>query len=254
MPNLISAAVRAAAVAAVLAAGTAAAADAPAHWAYSGPNGPQHWAAADEAFATCGIGNAQSPINIEKAVRKDLPALEFSYNAFPLTVTDTGHSFQVNAPVGSGGFTVGGDHYDFAQVHFHTPSEERMRGRRYSMVAHIVHKNANGELAVVGVLIRKGKANATLAPVFDNFPAEGTKENAVTGTRFNIADLLPANHGYYTFEGSLTTPPCSEHVRWFVMKNAVEVSGAQLAKFQKRYPMNARPTQPLNGRVVQESK
>ena len=235
--------------------GSALAADTAAHhWSYQGETGPEHWANEDEAFATCGLGKHQSPINIEGAVKKDLPALEFGYQAFPLKVTDTGHSFQVNAEPGAGGFTVGGDHYEFAQVHFHQPSEERMHGRRYSMVAHIVHKNAKGELAVVAVLIRKGKANAVLAPVFDHFPAPGTTESAVAGATFNIGDLLPAGHGYYTFDGSLTTPPCSENVRWFVLKSAVEVSEKQLRQFGSRYAGNARPTQKLNGRLVEATR
>ncbi len=231
------------------------AADATAHhWSYKGETGPDHWAKEDESFATCGIGKHQSPINIEGAVKKDLPALEFSYQAFPLKVTDTGHSFQVNAEPGAGGFTVGGDHYDFAQVHFHQPSEERLHGRRYSMVAHVVHKNAKGELAVVAVLIRKGKTNSALAPVFDNFPPAGTAEAAVAGKTFNVADLLPASHGYFTFEGSLTTPPCSENVRWFVLKTAVEASEKQLKQFGSRYAGNARPTQQLNGRAVEATR
>lgn len=252
--SLIAAGLYAAVAAATLT--TAAAAGEPAahHWSYSGPTGPEHWGSEDEAYATCGLGKHQSPINIEKTVKKDLPAIEFGYQPTPLVVTDTGHSFQVNAAPGSGGITVGGDHYDFAQMHFHLPSEERIQGRRYSMVAHLVHKNAKGELAVVGVLIRRGKENAFLKPVFDNFPAEGQGETALVNAKLDLNQFLPAQHGYYTFEGSLTTPPCSEGVRWLVLKTAVEASPAQISQFGKRYPMNARPTQPLNGRVIEESK
>lgn len=246
---------RGAACAALLLVSAAAIADGDApHWTYSGKAGPSSWGSEDPSFATCSLGKHQSPINIEKAVRKDLPALEFGYHPTPLVVTDTGHSIQVNAAAGSGGFTVGEDRYDFAQVHFHLPSEERLHGRRYSMVAHVVHKNAKGELAVVAVLIRQGKTNPTLAKVVDHLPAAGTTEQAVAGETFDIAELLPAKHGYFTFAGSLTTPPCSEDVRWFVLKSAVDVSPAQLKLFASRYRGNARPTQPLNGRVVEESR
>jgi carbonic anhydrase len=225
-----------------------------AHWSYSGEAGPEHWGTEDPSFVTCGIGKRQSPINIEKAVVKDLPELKFDYKDAPLKVTDTGHSMQVNAATGSGGLTVGDARYEFVQVHFHEPSEERVHGKSYSMVAHIVHRNAQGELAVVAVLIRTGKANEFLQPIFDNFPPKGTPETDVAGKTFNVGKLLPEHHGYYTFDGSLTTPPCSESVRWFVLKAPVEVSAAQLKAFKARYTHNNRPTQPLNGRVVEETK
>lgn len=231
------------------------AADAPhAHWSYSGEAGPEHWGSEDPAFALCGTGKHQSPINIQKAVVKELPELKFNYRDTPLKVTDTGHSFQVNADSGSGGLTVGDDHYDFVQVHFHEPSEEHVHGKPYAMVAHLVHKNAKGELAVVAVLFRAGKTNEFLKPIFDNFPEKGTTETAVAGKTVNLADLLPKQHAYYTFTGSLTTPPCSENVRWFVLKTPVEASAAQLKQFGARYAHNNRPIQALNERVVEESK
>jgi carbonic anhydrase len=225
-----------------------------AHWSYSGATGPEHWADEDPAFATCGTGHRQSPIDIEAAQRdKSLAPIAFAYRPTPLTVTDTGHGFQVNAAAGSGGITVGADHYELVQFHFHRPSEERLQGRRYSMVAHLVHRNDKGELAVVAVLIHKGAENAFLKPVFDNFPAKGTAEKSVAGATVDLGGFLPATHGYFTFDGSLTTPPCSEHVRWFVLKSAVEASPEQIARFAARYPMNARPTQPLNDRTVEQT-
>jgi carbonic anhydrase len=202
----------------------------------------------------CGIGKQQSPINIENAVVRDLPDLKFDYKDVPLKVTDTGHSFQVNAQGGNGGLTVGDDHYDFVQVHFHEPSEERVNGKQYSMVAHIVHRNSKGQLAVVAVLIRAGKANEFLQPIFGNFPAKGAAESSVAAKTINMGKFLPNAHGYYTFDGSLTTPPCSENVRWFVLKTPVEASEAQLKEFRARYAHNVRPTQPLNGRVIKETK
>jgi carbonic anhydrase len=225
-------------------------------WSYTGKTGPTHWAEEDPGFATCGIGpeRRQSPINIEQALIKDLPPVEFEYKPTALKVTDTGHSFQVNAAPGSGGITIAGEHYDLVQFHFHQPSEERVQGRRYSMVAHLVHKNAKGELAVVAVLIRKGSENGFLNPVFANFPAKGTEETDVAGATVTLGDFLPKQHGYYTFEGSLTTPPCSEGVRWIVLKTPVEASETQIKAFEMRYAGNARPTQPLNGRVIEATK
>ncbi len=224
------------------------------HWSYAGETGPEHWGSEDPLFETCGLGKRQSPIDIGITVVKDLPELKFDYKDVPLKVTDTGHSFQVNAANGSGGLNVGNEHYDFLQVHFHDPSEERVRGQQYSMVAHVVHRNAKGELAVVAVLFRTGKTNEFLKPIFDNIPAKGTAETAVAGKTVNLETLLPEHHGYYTFDGSLTTPPCTEHVRWFVLKTPVEVSAAQLKAFEARYAHNSRPTQPLNGRVIEETK
>jgi carbonic anhydrase len=224
------------------------------HWSYSGETGPEHWGSEDSTFALCGIGKQQSPINIENAVVKDLPELKFDYKDLPLKVADTGHSFQVNSESGSGGVTVGDDHYDFVQVHFHEPSEERVNGKQYSMVAHIVHRSGKGQLAVVAVLIRAGKTNEFLRPIFDNFPVKGAAESSVAAKTINVGKLLPNHRGYYTFDGSLTTPPCSENVRWFVLKTPVEASEAQLKEFRARYAHNIRPTQPLNGRVIKETK
>ncbi|MBV8146573.1 MAG: carbonic anhydrase family protein [Gammaproteobacteria bacterium] len=224
-----------------------------AHWTYSGANGPDHWGAQDPAFATCSSGHRQSPIDIESSTAAALPPIEFSYRAFPLTVTDTHHTFQVNVPAGSGGIAVGGDHYELVQFHFHHPSEERIHGKHYAMVAHLVHKNDKGELAVVAVLIHQGAANGHLNPIFDNFPAEGS-ENKVAGSNFDPMELLPAKHGYYTFEGSLTTPPCTEHVRWFVLKEPIQASAGQVGQFATRYPHNARPTQALNARNVEDTR
>jgi carbonic anhydrase len=221
-----------------------------AHWSYSGASGPEHWAAEDPSFAICGTGQHQSPIDIKKAVAEPLPAIEFAYQAIPLKVTDTGHSFQVNVPAGSGGIRVGGEHYDLVQFHFHRPSEERIQGDAYPMVAHLVHKSAKGGLAVVAVLIRTGETNTLLKSVFDHFPSEGTKETSVPGATLNLNELLPRQRGYYTFDGSLTTPPCTEHVRWFVLKSPAQASAAQVEQFAARYPNNARPVQPLNDRTV----
>ncbi|HTT42176.1 MAG TPA: carbonic anhydrase family protein [Steroidobacteraceae bacterium] len=236
-----------------LAAGARSEGEAP-HWSYSGDTGPARWGDLEPDYATCGVGTRQSPIDIRDATPAKLPPIEFDYKPVPLTVVDTGHSMQVNAPAGSGGITVGADHYDLVQVHFHYPSEERIAGKRYALVAHLVHKNAQGELAVVAVLIRNGNENALLRQVFDNFPPPGEKEHSVPGATLDFTQLLPRNRGYYTFEGSLTTPPCSEHVRWLVLKRQMQASRGQIVQFAGRYPNNARPTQPTNGRKLEQTQ
>lgn len=234
-----------------LAAGSAFAA-APPHWDYAGPHGPSHWGELDKDTATCAHGKHQSPINITRAVAKsDLSDLKFDYAAAPLKIINNGLTVQVNDPEG-GTLTVGGHSYKLAQFHFHTPSEERISGKPYDMVAHLVHKDDAGKLAVVAVLIKRGKENAALKPVFDNMPKSAGSEHTVEGARINVAELLPAKRGYYNFEGSLTTPPCSEGVAWYVLNTPVEASAAQLKQLRALYPHNARPVQPLNDRQVAE--
>ncbi len=150
--------------------------------------------------------------------------------------------------------TVGNQRYELQQFHFHHPSEEKLSGKSYPMVAHLVHKNSAGQLAVVAVLLKKGAANPLVAELWQYLPAQHGKEVAPPSTSVDATALLPANHAYFTFSGSLTTPPCSEGVTWFVLKAPTEVSAGEVLTFAKRYPHNARPVQPLNGRVIKQSQ
>ncbi|OYO30586.1 carbonic anhydrase [Janthinobacterium sp. PC23-8] len=221
------------------------------HWSYSGTSGPEKWSEVDSKFTSCSQGKVQSPIDIRTTDAKHgaLSPLTFDYQASPLKLIDNGHTIQVNYAPGSF-MTVDGKRYELLQFHFHKPSEERIDGKRYALVAHLVHKNAEGELAVVGVLMEPGAKRAMIKTIFDNLPPQKEKEVEVPGVSINIASLLPENRAYYSFSGSLTTPPCSEGVAWYVMKNAVPVSSAQIAQFGHVYKMNARPVQSANGRVV----
>lgn len=223
------------------------------HWGYAGKDGPKGWGKLDTAYSSCSLGHAQSPINITGAKKVDLPGLEFDYNAVPLNIIDNGHSIQVNYAPGST-LKVGDKTYTLKQFHFHHPSEEHVNGHGYDMVAHLVHDDGAGHLAVVAVLIHKGAANPFIDTVWKNIPKEKEKAVDVPGVSLNLKDLLPADRGYYTFSGSLTTPPCSEGVTWFVLKTPVEISAAQLDVFAKLYPKNARPIQALNGREILETK
>jgi carbonic anhydrase len=167
-------------------------------------------------------------------------------------VVNKGHTIQVGLKQ-AGKAACAGPDYMPVQFHFHTPSEERINGKTYPMVANIGHKDDEGKLAVVAVLFKQGKHNAAMKTVFDNLPA---KEGEVSklDAHLNIDFMLPTNRAYYQFTGSLTTPPCGEDVCWHVLKSPVELSASQIAAFRKLYAMNARPVQPLNGRVVALSK
>jgi carbonic anhydrase len=222
------------------------------HWSYSAHGGAAHWAELDTAYETCKLGTHQSPINIvtkqAQPAGADVKPLAFAYTAGAGEVVNNGHTIQVNLPA-SGSITLDGTAYQLLQFHFHTPSEEKIDGRAYPLVAHLVHKSAEGKLAVVAVLFKQGRENAALKPVFAQLPAREGDKRALDGT-IDVTQLLPADHAYYAFAGSLTTPPCSEEVRWQVLKTPVQISAAQLTAFRKLYAMNARPVQPLNGRPV----
>lgn len=222
------------------------------HWDYKSPHGgPVHWAELDPKFETCGKGGNQSPIDIRNAMKADLPALNVSYGEAEPTFFNNGHTIQVNLPPGQK-LTVGDTQYELLQFHFHTPSEEAINGKRTAMVAHFVHRTAEGQLGVIAVLIQPGKTNPAFAPVFEHLPREGEKIT-VDGLKLNLQAMLPAEKGYYSFAGSLTTPPCSEGVSWMVLKNPIQLGPEQIKAFRSAYSANARPLQASNGRVIKES-
>lgn len=223
------------------------------HWSYEGPTGPSHWAKLDASFHACEIGKSQSPVNIDtKSVEiLPIPPIEFSYSATLTGVANNGHTIQIDLP-DAGSAHIDGVEYKLLQVHFHAPSEMTIDGKAYPLVAHLVHKDAVGKLAVIAVPFVEGAENGALRPVFANLPV---KTGAMTAlpSPFDAAELLPEDRNFYALTGSLTTPPCSEDVRWRILKAPAELSSAQLAVFRKLYPSNARPVQPLNGRKVQAS-
>jgi carbonic anhydrase len=225
------------------------------HWGYEGSTGPAKWASLESEYATCGTGKTQSPIDIQDSAAKksDLPPIAFDYKPSPLKIIDNGHTIQVNYAPGSS-ITVQGKQYELVQFHFHRPSEEKINGRPYDMVAHLVHKDRDGNLAVVAVLLKIGGANKLIQTLWDALPRKKNEEE-VKSVEVNVSDLLPANKSaYYTFTGSLTTPPCSEGVTWFVLKSPMVISEQQVLRFARLYSMNARPTQPLNGREISATK
>ncbi|SFM72159.1 carbonic anhydrase [Variovorax sp. OV329] len=222
------------------------------HWAYTGKHAdPSHWAALSPEFESCAKGHAQSPVDIRATVKADLPALRFDYTQADPVILNNGHTVQVNLPPGQR-LTIGDRSFELLQFHFHTPSEEEIHGKRAPMEVHFVHKDVEGKLAVVSVLLQAGKASKAYAPVFDHLPRPGEKIT-VDGLHLDLARLLPAATGYYRFQGSLTTPPCSEGVQWIVLKQPLALGAGQIRAFHTLFKANARPVQPLNGRVVEES-
>jgi carbonic anhydrase len=218
------------------------------HWGYSGEAGPEHWGDLSPDFSACKSGREQSPINVTSAVSSDASPIIFDYKPSQLRIVDNGHTVQVNYDPGSL-IRVGGKQYKLLQFHFHHPSEEEINGKSYDLVAHLVHADAEGHLAVVAVLFSRQQSNPFVEKIFAHLPKSKDKEETANVT-INVADLLPKDRSYYTFSGSLTTPPCSEGVTWFVLKTPETLSNRELTSFAKIYPNNARPVQPLNDRKV----
>lgn len=219
-------------------------------WGYIGPKGARQWGQLDPLFKTCATGKRQSPINLEIAdVEKGgLKPIPFSYKVGPADVLNNGHTLQINL-ANSGTARFDGLEYRLVNVHFHTPSEEKINSMLSHMSAHFFHRAGDLKLAVVAVTFKLGKENAVLKAMFDNMPDKEGKTFALKS--FNPSDLLPADPTYFFYMGSLTEPPCTEDVKWYVMKSPLEISFAQLDAFKKLFPMNARYTQAANGRRVQ---
>jgi carbonic anhydrase len=225
----------------------------PSHWTYSGAESPAHWGDLDPGYAACSHGHAQSPINIVNAQPADLPPLAFNYAPTPLNIIDNGHSLQITVAPGST-LTVGDKTFVLKQFHFHHPSEEHVNGKTFPLVAHLVHQDADGHLAVVAVLFEQGEANPLIDSLWHNIPDEKNKPREIPSVSLRVPDILPAKLGYFTYAGSLTTPPCTEGVTWYVLKSHPTVSAQQIATFAKIYPADARPVQPRNGRSILQSK
>jgi carbonic anhydrase len=223
----------------------------PTHWDYTGSEGPEAWGRMRPEFSKCATGQRQSPIDIRGGIAVDLEPIKFDYRPSSFSVIDNGHTVQVNVEPGNS-ITVTGKRYELVQFHFHRPSEERIDGRQYDMVVHLVHKDIDGHVAVVAVLLDRGSAQAIVQAVWNNLPLEKGDE-VRAGTRIDLSQLLPEDKRYYTYMGSLTTPPCSEGVLWMVMKQPVPISMDQVAIFSRLYPMNARPIQQADGRLIKES-
>ena len=224
------------------------------HWTYEGKDGPVNWGKLDPEYRACSEGKEQSPIDIRGAhLNKALKPIEFHYLTGSVSIENNGHTVQITVNPGSY-IVANGMRYDLVQFHFHHPSEEAVHGKFDDMVVHLVHKSTDGKLAVIAVRLREDAnfPNATMATLWKQLPTTvGQKDNI---PQVNPGGLLPADRGYWTFMGSLTTPPCSEGVRWFVLEQDVAISREQLRQFAQLYKLNSRPLQDIHGRRIEANE
>jgi carbonic anhydrase len=221
------------------------------HWTYEGESGPANWSKINVDWASCGNGRRQSPIDIRDGIKVELEQITFDYHPSSFNEIDNGHTIMVT--VGGGNFiTVGNQSYELQQFHFHRPSEERINGKGTEMVIHLVHRSVEGKLAIVAVLLERGKQHNLIQTVWNNLPLE-KNELVAPSLVLDLKEALPEKREYYTYMGSLSEPPCTEGVLWLVMKQPMQASPAQMALFSRLYPLNARPVQSGYGRMIKES-
>lgn len=223
----------------------------PPHWTYEGEEGPLHWGELDPSYAVCGTGQNQSPIDVTNSLEQDLTNISFHYQPSKLNILNNGHTVQVNYDSGSY-IELDNTRYDLLQFHYHAPSEHTLEGESFPAELHIVHRNADGNLAVVGVLLMEGSENAAYQPFISNLPAEQT-DVGDAGVEINATELLPPMGTTFRYSGSLTTPPCTEGIHWLLMTNPTELSADQLTALDSLFEGgNNRPVQPINDRTLIE--
>ncbi|WP_263356293.1 carbonic anhydrase [Acidicapsa ligni] len=222
-------------------------------WGYEGKEGPLNWGKLDPAYKACASGKEQSPIDIRGAhPNRKLQPIEFHYISGTMALVNNGHTIQITPPAGSY-IVVDGVRYDLVQFHFHHPGEEAVKGALPDMSLHLVHKSADGRIVVVAVRLNEGNPNAVLAALWQHLPKTVGATDKLT-EEMNPAGLLPADRAYWTYEGSLTAPPCTEGVRWLIFKQPVELSRSQLRSFATLYKVNSRLIQATRGRKIQASE
>lgn len=223
------------------------------HWSYEGETSPEHWGELAEDFKTCETGQHQSPVDIENSqVRKDakLTPPEVRYSPSKVAVINNGHTIQVTVDGPDNQLVLEGKTYTLKQFHFHLPSEHEIDGQHSAMELHFVHQSGDGGFAVLSVLINSGKENAELNKLWSRLPAEESETSVQIEGTFDLNALLPQNLHSYRYQGSLTTPPCSEGVQWVVLQEPVEWSEKQIGAFRSLFPHDNRPVQPLDGRTL----
>lgn len=223
------------------------------NWSYTGDKGPESWGELDQAYGSCVNGSEQSPINIEFPQLRSSETgqtLDIQYEAASFSLINNGHTIQINNASESNKMILDGTDYQLVQLHFHTPSEHRFDGQEYAMELHLVHQNENEQLAVLGVMIQEGAENETLQSMWAALPEE-KMENAISiDEPLNLQELIPQEQSYLYYNGSLTTPPCTEQVKWVLLEQAIDMSKEQIEAFQQIFPYNNRPVQPLNEREI----
>lgn len=220
------------------------------HWSYSGPTGPDHWGELSAEFSACSIGLNQSPVNITNTLAADLDKLTVDYNARATSVINNGHTLQINVAQGSW-LHVGDEKFQLLQFHFHSPSEHQVNNELFPLAAHFVHENDSGALAVIGVFFREGAWNDELAKIGAIAPRDINQPVAIDMDLTEM-ELWTDHENYYRYSGSLTTPPCTEGVRWFVLKEVGHIDSRQVANFVALIGEDARGPQPINARIILE--
>ncbi|MCP3903189.1 MAG: carbonic anhydrase family protein [Planctomycetes bacterium] len=223
-----------------------------AEWGYEGEIGPEHWGDLSPEYVLASTGRQQSPIDLRGAIARDLAPIEFDYRPESINLVYNGHTIEEIGDQTSA-IVVDGTRYTLQQFHFHTPSEHTVRGRHADMEVHLVHKSAGGDVAVVSLMINAGSHDPEFDRILDYLPSAANRARTSTAT-MDSERFLPSDRGYYRYEGSLTTPPCTEDVLWFVFRSPVELSASQIGKIHAVIGDNNRPVQPLNGRQVLASE
>ncbi|WP_457564210.1 carbonic anhydrase [Caminibacter sp.] len=218
-------------------------------WSYSGKTGPEYWGDLSPKYKMCKIGKNQSPVDLNRFIKAELSPLMYEYKGKSKCVLDNGHTVKVVTTDTDNYVEVDGIKFYLKQFHFHTPSENMINGKHYPMEAHFVHLDKNGNITVIAVMFKEGKYNPYMQEIISKVPTQKNKK-AKLKNQFNPEKLWPKNHAYYRFNGSLTTPPCTEGVRWIVFKEPVEVSSKQIMAMEAIMGKNNRPVQPLNARVI----
>jgi carbonic anhydrase len=228
-------------------------------WHYDGANGPANWGKLSPKFAACGTGKAQSPIDLVSptsakdaaplTLRVPPAVLRIAHHEHVADGINNGHTVQINY-AGGDTLKLGDQSFALLQYHFHNPSEHTVGGKHSAMEIHLVHKSAANALAVVGVSIEEGAHNAAFDPIWSNLPKQKGQETHYPSVKVDVDALLPSVRSAYRYDGSLTTPPCSEGVKWVVLSSPIQLSRAQIQTFTQLIHDNNRPTQPLNGRIV----
>ncbi|MBT2758473.1 carbonic anhydrase family protein [Mesobacillus foraminis] len=224
-----------------------------AHWSYEGDTGPEHWGEIDPANSACVNGSEQSPINIEFSqvqTKKAAEDLHINYQPALFTIMNNGHTVQANAVDDGNSVMIEGKEYKLAQFHFHTPSEHQFNGQNYEMELHLVHKDMKGNIAVLGLMIREGEENESLISLWNALPTEKTDKDKSLNEPVLLEALLPDDRSAFAYDGSLTTPPCTEGVKWTVFENPIEMSKKQIHAFRQIFPDNHRPVQAKNNRKI----
>ncbi|XTZ09720.1 MAG: carbonic anhydrase [cyanobacterium endosymbiont of Rhopalodia yunnanensis] len=210
---------------------------------------PEQWGEISEEYRVCNIGKQQSPIDLQSPIKSQLGHVEIFYKEIPLRIINNGHTIQVNSVPGN--FIIVDDQkFELLQFHFHHPSEHTVNGKNYPMEIHLVHRNQQGSLAVLGVSLKQGQEHQTLQLIWDSIPSRKSAEKLISDRYIPLNKLLPANFDSYRYFGSLTTPPCSEIVYWIVFREPLEVSLRQIQQFKQIFSSNARPVQPINRRFI----